>query len=135
MRSFIPDKIKNKLATKYLDWAESVPKTSQGFINVLQEIREQHRQDSQEAYKRSRPPKGVEVDFLYFRLVEMFQLEDFDSLKDGLIRLMPGLKGDLLSYDFIANFERQAESIHGGSWMRLGYVIRDRKQRNIGMDP
>ena len=133
--SLIPDKIKDRLATKYLDWAESVPQTSRGFIQVLQETRKHQWETSKEAYERSRPPEGVEMDFLYFRLVEMFQLEDFESLKDGITRLIPGLKDDLLSYGFLANFERQAESIHGGSQMRLGYLFRDRKQRNIGMDP
>lgn len=92
MKFKIPDNIRVFLSRKYLDWAESLPKSGSGFIAELQEIRDVQRRRSKKKYKRSRPPEGTEIEYLYFRLIEMFHIEKFDNLQDGLLRLFPEIQ-------------------------------------------
>lgn len=135
MRIPTSKQIKLKLGRKYLELAAMLPHFGGGFIRTLQDMRAHHKESAEDAYKRSRPPANVELDFLYFQLIEMFHLEDFDKLRDGLYRLLPALKDDSL-YRFSTDaFSQQADSIQGGGSGFLGYIIREKGNRWLGMDP
>ena len=100
----MPDKIRVFLSKKYLDWAETLPKFNGSFVMNLQHIREHQRSRSEDEFKRSRPPEGTEIEHLYFRLIEIFHIEEFDKLLEGLIRLFPGLQDDCRNKDFSGDF-------------------------------
>jgi len=131
----IPDKVRVFFSKKYLDWAEKLPRFGGGTISWLQEIREYQRRDSEDTYKRTRPPQGTEIEFLYFRLVEMFHIEEFTELREGLLRLLPGLEDSFRTTDFLAGFRRDAETISGGSYRPLGIIARKSRVRFIPSEP
>ena len=124
MKFKVPDNVRLFLSSKYLDWAETLPKFNSGFIHRLQIIREHQRRESEKKYERSRPPKGVEFLFLYFRLIEIFHVEDFDNLQKGLIMLLPGLQDDFYNRNFPTEFRHFTESISGGGYKQLGFICR-----------
>jgi hypothetical protein len=80
MKLRIPDKIRSTLGRKYLDWAEVLPKSNKGAIALLQITRRHQKKRSKRAYERSRPPQGSELEYLGFRLIEMFHIEDSEQL-------------------------------------------------------
>lgn len=127
MKFKVPDNIRLFLSSKYLDWAETLPKFNSGFIHRLQNIREHQRRVSEKEYERSRPPKGVELLFLYFRLIEIFHVEEFDKLQEGLIRLLPSLQDDFINKEFPTKFKHFIESITSGGWQNLGFICRESK--------
>ncbi|TVL99484.1 MAG: hypothetical protein CV087_17705 [Candidatus Brocadia sp. WS118] len=128
MKFKVPDNIRLFLSSKYLDWAETLPKFNSGFIHELQIIREHQRRESKKEYERSRPPKGVEFLFLYFRLIEIFHIEEFDNFQKGLIRLLPGLQDDFYNRNFQTEFRHFTESISGGGYKKLGLIRREGKR-------
>jgi hypothetical protein len=135
MKINISQNVRLKLGKKYLELATMLPQFGGGFIRALQDMKVHHKELAEDAYKRSRPPTNVELEFLYFQLIEMFHLEDFDKLRDGLYRLLPSLKDDSL-YKFSTDaFSKQAESIQGAGSGFLGYIFRDKSDRWLAMDP
>lgn len=108
MRTRIPDKFRLALGRKYLDWAEKLsPKFSIGVIPILQMIRERQRGQSKDAYNQSRPPQGTKLEYLSFRLIEMFHIEELDQLVEGTLHLFPELDDELRHKTFSADFRRK----------------------------
>lgn len=122
------------VSKKYLDWAEKLPTFRGGGINVLQVTREFDRKEANDHAKRIKPPSGASIEFPYFRLIEIFTIEEFDGLRDGLLRLFPQLSDPLSGRDFASSFGQRADAIKGGSWQHIGYVFRDAKKRFLGLD-
>lgn len=52
----------------------------------------------------------------------MYHIEDFESLRKGLIKLFPELQGDLPQQDFSAEFSQSVEN-NFMSWRKLGYIL------------
>jgi hypothetical protein len=134
MRPHVPDEIRRKIGKAYLSFFNRLPQFRGGFVRAFQDISEHHAKQAKETYENSRPPKQISLQFLYFRLIEIFNLEDFDQLRDGIFRLFPGLKDDFFNRFSAAEFTSQAESIRGTASGMLGYVLRDKSRRWIGMD-
>ena len=131
MKFTISDEFRAKLGKKHLDLAENPPKYGGKLFAHLQSIRRRQRERSERTYQQSRPPKGGEIEYLYFRLIEIFHTEDSERLLDGLLRLFPKLDDDFSQKDFADNFQRQARQIFGGAWSSLGYILREQKQYPI----
>jgi hypothetical protein len=70
----------------------------------------------------SRPPAGTGFEYLFFRLIELYHIEDFENLREGLIKLFPELQGDLPQQDFRAEFSQSVEN-NFTSWRKLGYIL------------
>lgn len=119
------DDIRVYLSRKYLDWAEKLPQSQWGAVKRLNDIREHQRRVSENEYKGSRIPQGIEIDYLYFRLIEMFHVEEFDNLQKCLIELLPELQDDYQNKDFSAQFREFARTIAGGGFISLGCIYRD----------
>ena len=69
-----------------------------------------------------RPPTGTELELLSIRMFEIYQFEQFESLRKGLIRLFPN-KGALNNIESINNyFMHHGNSITGGGWMYVGFI-------------
>jgi hypothetical protein len=129
----LPDGVRASIGKFYLDWAEKLPKFGGGIIEELQSHRADDRRKSEESHKRSRPPDGIALDILFFRLIEVFHLEDFDKLQVGLKRLFPTLDEQFLTPKFTERFKKRAEAIGGGwHWPNLGYIYRDPNERLLG---
>jgi hypothetical protein len=135
MKLRIPEKVRIALARKYLDWSESLPEFGGGWIREFQDLRRHQREMSDEDYKRSRPPEGTTVEYLSVRLVEVFHLEDFDKLRDGLMRLLPKLASEISARNFSEEFARRADSISGTSSQMLGYLVRNKGTLLLGFSP
>jgi len=127
MKIGISVKIRTNLGKKYLDWAETLPKFGRGTIASLQEIRERQRKHSEDAFQRSRPSSEMEVEYLYFRLFEVFHIEDTDRLLKGLVALFPDLNEDFSGRNFSADFTAKADRVTMNASWNLGYIIRDRR--------
>ena len=81
MRIRIPKKYQARLSKVYLDCAEMLPRFGGGPISTLQLHREHQREDAEDTYQRTRLPEGIKVQYLFFRLFELFQIEDFEQLQ------------------------------------------------------
>lgn len=128
------DRLRLKLGNTYLRLFSRLPQFRGGFVRSFQDIADHHKELAEETYKSSRPPEDVSLEFLYFRLTEVFNLEDFDQLQRGLFRLFPDLKNGFFDRFTAKEFTRQTESIHGTGYGKLGYVLRDKARRWFGMD-
>lgn len=132
MKFKIPDNIRVFLSSKYLNWAENLPEFGGSFIAFLQHIRKDKRRQSEDEHKRSRSPEGTEIEYLYFRLIEMFHFEEFRKVEEGLIRLFPGLQGNKIKNEnFSTFFERFADPIDTGGMQEIGYIFRELKKRGF----
>ncbi len=123
MKIDIPKKYRAKLSKAWLDWAEMLPKFGGGPINILQQIRESQRRQSDDTFQRTRPPQGVTVQYLYVRLFELFQIEDFERLRK-LLELFPK-PNDESEKSLFQQFTEKAKRITGSSWWNLGTLSRD----------
>jgi hypothetical protein len=134
MKLPIPDRVRTKLAEKYLDLAERYPNFNWGPARSLRIIREFQRKNAEDTYLRCKAQEGVALDFLYFRLIEIVHLEDFGSLHRSLLQLLPQLSDSPSYQDFSAEFNRRASSLRGSSWQKIGYLFRKKKSFLVGFD-
>lgn len=133
MKLRIFDRWRATLGQKYLDFAEKHPRFGGRAFARLRRIRKSQRQWSERAYTKSRPPEGIEIELLCFRLIEIFHIEDLDRLMGGIFRLFPDLEDDVLRQEpFAVEFRRSAESIFGGAWWNVGRIFRDKKTGLFG---
>jgi hypothetical protein len=63
---------------------------------TLRRIKKRQDEESQDTFLKTRPPEGVAVEYIYFRLFDIFQIEDVDNLINGLRKLFPNFDDDLL---------------------------------------
>ena len=117
----LPDHLRARLDQKYLDWAERLPPTNWEPVRTLRSMRERQKNNYEEAYKRSRPPEGLALNFSAFRLFEIFHLESFDQLYNGLVKLLPTLIDHPTRQGFSSDFRSQSQTLSGTSWQKLGY--------------
>ena len=120
----IPDAVRLFLSKKYLDWAEKLPPSRWRFISHLQETRKFDRLEAKVQHQKSRPPLGVEIKPLYWRLVEIFQIEDYDRLLNGLLTLFPELERDYTNTNFPEDFRKFSGGIASGGFQRIGIILR-----------
>lgn len=152
MNRRIPNSIRSKISKKYIDWAEKLPRmvkqedsigalsdapanangstqASPKFysesIAYLQWVREEQRNEAEKTFKETRLPQGVEVELLFFRLIEIFHVEDFERLHTGIRRLFPRSNYDLLYEDFSSRFWETAGPLRLGGGMRLGVIAQN----------
>jgi len=94
-------------------------------VSSLQSTRRHQRRSAEGVYERTRPPEGTEIEYLFFRLFEMFHIEDFERLKNNLLKLLPGLESDFPHANFKTEFQRSAEAGGAGGWRKLGIITRE----------
>ncbi len=125
-------KWRSQFATILIEGANKLPLLRGDLIDTLRHIKKHQDEDSKDVLLKSRPPKGAEIDYLYFRLFDTFQIEDVDDLLSGLRKLFPNFNDPFLRGDYYEKFIRNATGITGGGWINLGYICRDRKKRFFG---
>ncbi|MFA5350204.1 MAG: hypothetical protein WC357_02600 [Candidatus Omnitrophota bacterium] len=124
----IPYKFRTLLSKKYLDFAEILPKFGGSFIATLQRIREHQRIESERDYKESRAPTGVQVEYYGLRLIEIFHIEEFGKLQNGILQLFPGTERNYMNRESLGTFREFAETIDMGGMKYLGIIFRERRK-------
>lgn len=127
----IPDSVRLFLSRKYLDWAEMLPPSRWRFISHLQETRKFDRLEAKVQHQKSRSPHGVEIKPLYWRLVEIFQIEDYDRLLNGLMTLFPQLERDYTNTNFPEDFRKFSGGIASGGFQRIGIILRKKHKGRL----
>jgi hypothetical protein len=125
-------KWRSQLATILIEGANKFPLLQGDVTEALRHIKKSQDEDSKDALLKSRPPKGVEIEYIYFRLFDTFQIEDVEDLLSGLRKLFPNFNDPFLRGDYYEKFIRNATGITAGGWINLGYICRDRKGRYFG---
>lgn len=126
IRQFI---LRNSITFKYRKFIKQYHST----VRSLKIIRESQRRSSEMYYEFSRAPEGTDIEYLYFRSMEMFHIEDFQQLKDGLLKLFPSLEKSWTDSDFEGEF-KSATINETGSWRQLGYIVRENSYPLIALD-
>ena len=91
MKLRLPDHIQAKLGERILDLAETFPNIKWPPFKTLRVIREHEKTRAEDAHIRSRAPEGAKLSLHGVRLCEVFHLESFGQLYDGLLNLLPTL--------------------------------------------
>nr|AUN36877.1 hypothetical protein [uncultured bacterium] len=110
-----------------LDWLEKLPKFEGGGIADRQHVRKRQREEAKKAQEHTKQPKDTSVDFLFFRLIEVFHIEDVARLRRGVKKLLPFVDSIFWHSDFSDMLAQQANQIQSGGGFNLGYLVRDDK--------
>lgn len=126
LRIPLPKRYRAKITKAILDKVEALPKTQNPYIRSLQSDREHHREQAQRAFDRSRPPQNAQLEYLTIRMIEVFQLEEFEKLRINLKKMFPNLSGFHGSDTFEDYFGKLGSSLYPGWWMNVGLIYRDK---------
>lgn len=126
----VPDKIRLKLAKKYLDWAEALPQFQGGTIAWLQEIRKRQREHSEYSCNKYKIPENISVEYSFFCLAELFFIEDVKKLKTSMLKLFPNLDSSIEEENFSNRIDNMAISMSSGSHFLLGNIVKKRKKNH-----
>lgn len=118
-----------KLAQAYIEWGNKFHFLRGDAIDELRRIKKKQDMDSQDTFLSTRPPDGNDIEYIYFRLFDIFQTEDTDYLIKGLRKLFPNFDNPFLHGDYHEKFIRNATGITEGEWLNIGYIYRERKGR------
>src|SRR5574340_1306473 len=118
-----------QLARLYISLADKLTFLEGQAIATLRRIKGKQDEDSQDTFIKTRPPSGETIDYLYFRLFDIFQIENVDSLLSGLKKLFPNFDDPFLGGDYYRKFIQKATGITESGWLNIGFVCRDRKGR------
>ena len=121
-----------RLADLYINLADKLPFLRGEGVRTLRRIKENQAENSQETFLKTRPPEGETIEYIYFRLYDIFQIENVDKLLVGLKKLFPDFDDPFFRGDYYRKFIQEATGITGGEWLSIGYVCRDRKGRFWG---
>lgn len=106
----------------YLDLAEKCPGLKMKTIEWLKTIRKHQRKWAEESHKKACPPAGSKLKLLYFRMFEVFQLEDFDLAWSGIKELFAEKKQNYAFTRLESHFEDIRQSINSGGTGKVGIV-------------
>jgi hypothetical protein len=120
------------IAQIYIEWGNKFTFIKGEEMDELRRIKKSQDEDSQNNFQRTRPPEGTDIEYIYFRIFDIFQIEDTDSLINGLKKLFPKFDDPFFRGDYHEKFIRNATGISVGEWLNLGYLYRERKGRFSG---
>src|ERR1022692_1849705 len=119
-----PKALRTWLTQKVLAWAAILPRFRGGMIGHLQEIVEHNRTAAQRDKERCRPADGANIEFRHFRLIELFPIEDLDTMVKGLRSLFQLEGRDHPYQHHLDEFEERADGLAYGGWTLVGTIIR-----------
>lgn len=125
-------KWRSHLAKVYIKWGNKFPFLKGDLARTLRHIQKRQIEDTESTFKETRPPEGVEMEYIYFRLFDTFQVEDVDSLLQGLKKLFPNFNDPFFRGDYYEKFIQNAIGIGDGQWLNIGDIARDKKGRFWG---
>lgn len=124
--------IKEKISVFYLNVASKVPKFQGGWIARMQDIRQRQIEEAREYFDKSKRPEDNDLSLHSIYLFEIFFLENFAKLEEGLDKIyMKGKK----RYNSQRNIEsykefmkRATEPFSSGAWINLFAIIPEEKK-------
>jgi hypothetical protein len=118
----LPDNAKRDFTKRLLNWAERQKpgKETNWFLLELQAHRDLQRSLADLTFKNTRPPEDTTIEFLGFRLIEVFHYEEFEKVRLGLIAMFPTLIKS--EDDFIKNLEETSEAMTRGLLHPVGTI-------------
>jgi hypothetical protein len=122
MKSNLYYRLNTWVSKKYLSWAETLPSFNGGIISRLQFIQKLNREEADRAYEESRAPENTEIDLLSFTMFEMFNLEDFENIKPGLLKIFSKIQDTSKHRELIPAIDRMVENPLSNGWVVLGLV-------------
>jgi hypothetical protein len=126
MKLRVPERVQFKLGDVWLNLATRWPRLPNS--TRLRWIRKSIRRQARRDYRNSRPPQGIELQYLFFRMTELFHVNELEKLQSGLERLFPDLRDVSYYQDFI---RESAGDILGGGSVSIGTVVRKRQGPSI----
>ncbi len=132
MRKGMSIKWRSRLAKFYIKWANRLTFLKSDGLKTLRHIKQRQDKDSQDAFLKTRPPEGEAIEYIYFRLFDVFQIENVGSLLSGLKKLFPNFNDPFFRGDYYERFIQNATGISGGEWLNIGYIGRESKGRFWG---
>jgi hypothetical protein len=123
---------RSRLAENYIKWANRLTFLRGDGVTTLRHIKERQDKDSHDTFLKTRPPEGATIELIYFRVFDIFQIENTDSLLSGLKKLFPGFSDPFFRGDYDEKFIQDATGISGGQWLNIGNICRDRRGRFFG---
>lgn len=121
-----PERVQFKLGDAWLNLAVQWPRIPNSID--LRRIRKSLRRQARRDYRNSRPPQGIELQYLFFRMTELFHINELEKFQSGLERLFPDLRDVSYYQDFI---RESAGDILGGGSVSVGTVVRKRQGPSI----
>jgi hypothetical protein len=113
-------KLKRRLASLYLDSAEKLPTFHGTVIAVLQNIRKHQHERAQRGLERAHLPEGTEVTYPSLRMFELFPLEEYAQMEQGLRSLFPQRNW---GRDFLDDFRETAKNLNSRANSLIGYLL------------
>lgn len=108
----------------YLKIPEIFPESDRKIVNYLKTWRNHQYERAKRSYEKSRPPKNNELEFVAFRLFELYNIEEIDVLDKDIRRLLPYVGKD---EKFRENMNKLRCNTGMFNWYSLGYI-----SKNIG---
>lgn len=102
-----------------------MPKSSNRSIKFLQSTSQTVKRRASKNQDKTRPPTGCDIEFLFFRLIEIFPVEDFNEFQDGLKKLFPTITERKGTKDLFSTFNRETASIDQALWQDIGTIRRE----------
>ncbi len=130
MKIRIPNRLREELANIYLKGAEILPHSSGRTISTLQTIRKYQQRDAEKTFEKTRPPEGFSFEYLYFRLFELFPIEQIDQLRTAIIETFPNLDDKVSNKAFSEDLIYYATNVmQTVTWFNLGFIVRNPSAR------
>jgi hypothetical protein len=107
------------VTSRILDIVEDMPEFQRGPLWGMQKYRAEQRKQAEELFIKTCPPQNTTLDYLGFRVFEIFMIEDFSNLLTGLQNIYEKPHEcweQIIKPDFIS----MMQSTISGHWMELG---------------
>ncbi len=118
----IPHKLRAFISKQYLKVARRMPKSQVGCIRSLQQRQCSSRKRAVDDAVRCTPPEKDAIEILFFRLFEVFPIEDFEKLEKELLKLFPSLSASTTYQGFRSDFNRRSTRLQGSEWCHIGVI-------------
>jgi hypothetical protein len=101
------------------------------IFETLRGLKREQDRESTDTFTKTRPPEGVEIEYPYFRLFDIFQIEDANKLLKGLRKLFPYFNDPFIEGHYNENFIRNATGMTVGEWLNIGCLYKENKGRRF----
>ena len=123
-----------RLAKFYIKQVNKLSFLNGSGVKTLRHIKERQDRDSQDTFNKTRPPKGIKTNFIYFRLFEIYKIENVNMLLEGLEKLFPNFNNNFIGGDSYKKFIQNSTGITSGEWLNIGYIFKDNKKGYAGQN-
>lgn len=128
--SLLPKKIRTKVSKWYLDFSRHYPRSTKRSLRSLHSTAKRIRRRARTNHRRTLPPAGCDLEFLFFRFVELIPVEDFNRFETGLRKLFPKITEHKDTENIFSTFDRESAALDQALWQDIGTIRRDKDWRH-----